>query len=402
MKRAVPILLVLLCSVNMVTAETRTVVADGSTVLNENDQGRGRDRAIADAMRNAVQQALGAMVASETIVQNLQLVEDNILVKSRGYITDYEVVKEGSQQSRYAVTIKAQVSDGSLKEDLSALGLLMARVGMPRVLFMLAEQNIGQELPFYWWNLWGQGGAQYRAQTVDMAVSETTLREGFLDKGFNVVDISASTGKFDISNAYRIADLTNDGARIFGKKLAADIVIKGKALVKEGPQTAGSTVRPYLAEVTATVIRVDNGQVLGSARGKGTMRHISQQIGGNDALSKAARAVSDQLIEQITAKWENETNQGRMVQVTVHGLGSSNNKDVREFLGRLEGVQSVMLRSTRAGVGIFDVLTTASAQELADQLRGNPVGALEMEASAMTSNTMEVSIGPKSGLRSQK
>lgn len=174
---------------------------------------------------------------------------------------------------------------------------------LPRVLFMIAEQNIGQELVMYWWSWWGKGGSQFTGQTVDMAVSESVLKEAFLAQGLNVIDISSETGTIEISNAYRVADLTSAATRVYGNKFGADIVITGKALAKEGPRTPGSSVGSYLAEITVNAIRVDTGQVLAAARGKGVARHIAQHTGGNEALARAAQSVADKLITQITSKW---------------------------------------------------------------------------------------------------
>jgi hypothetical protein len=174
-----------------------------------------------------------------------------------------------------------------------------AEGGKPRVLFMIAEQNIGQEFYSFWW--WGK--AEYHGQTMDLSAAETQLKESFLGSGFEVVDISATTGKFEISNAYRIADLTNQGAREIASKVNAEIVVKGKALAKEGPRTPGSAVGSYLADVTATAIRVDNGQVLGAGKGHGVSRNISEVTGGTEALSKASTELADRLIEQINMKW---------------------------------------------------------------------------------------------------
>lgn len=171
--------------------------------------------------------------------------------------------------------------------------------GKPRILFMIAEQNIGQKHFVFWW--WGQ--SEFMGETVDMSAAETTLKESFLNNGFEVVDISATTGKFEISNAYRVADLTDKGAREIAKKVNAEIVIKGKALAKEGPRTPGSAVGSYLADVTATAIRVDNGKVLASAKGHGVSRHVSDVTGGMEALSKAGTELADRLIEQIHLKW---------------------------------------------------------------------------------------------------
>ncbi|MCG3110884.1 MAG: hypothetical protein MCM46_03565 [Candidatus Manganitrophus sp. SB1] len=171
--------------------------------------------------------------------------------------------------------------------------------GKPRILFMIAEQNIGQKHFVFWW--WGQ--SEFMGETVDMSAAETTLKESFLNNGFEVVDISATTGTFEISNAYRVADLTDKGAREIAKKVNAEIVIKGKALAKEGPRTPGSAVGSYLADVTATAIRVDNGKVLASAKGHGVSRHVSDVTGGMEALSKAGTELADRLIEQIHLKW---------------------------------------------------------------------------------------------------
>jgi hypothetical protein len=170
--------------------------------------------------------------------------------------------------------------------------------GTPRVLFMIAEQNIGHQHYVFWW--WGK--SEFMGETVDMSAAESALKESFLNSGFSVVDISATTGTFEVSNAYRIADLTDKGAREIAKKVNAEIVVKGKAIAKEGPRTPGSAVGSYLADVTATAIRVDNGKVLAAAKGHGVSRHVSNVTGGTEALSKAGTEVADRLIEQIRGK----------------------------------------------------------------------------------------------------
>ncbi|OHE58814.1 MAG: hypothetical protein A2Z47_10105 [Thermodesulfovibrio sp. RBG_19FT_COMBO_42_12] len=169
----------------------------------------------------------------------------------------------------------------------------------PRVLFMIAEQNIGQKHYFFWW--WGE--REYMGETVDMSAAETSLKETFIEKGFDVVDISGTTGTFEISNAFKVADLSNDGAVQIAKKLNADIVVKGKALAKEGPRTHGSAVGSYIADVTAQAIRIDDGRVLASAKGHGTARNISEVTGGIEALSKAGNDAATRLIDQIYEKW---------------------------------------------------------------------------------------------------
>ncbi len=375
-----------------VWAQSQTVTAEGVAGIQGGDKAIARDNAVQDALRKAVEQAVGTMVASETLVENFVTVKDNILSKSQGYVQNYKVVKEGADKDLYNVTIAATVSVGSLKNDLAALGLLQARVGKPRTLFMIAEQNIGQEVYVFWWSWFGSGGAAFAGQTVDQAVSETALKEEFLNKGFNVVDISSATGKFQISNAYRIADLTNDGAREFGKKLNAEIVIKGKALAKEGPRTPGSSVGSYLADITLSAIRVDNGQVVASARGNAAARHVAQHVGGNEALDRAARSVSDKLIEQILARWTGETSGGQLVQVTIRGLaGMKDLVKIKDFLqSQVRGVQTVIQRSFEGGVAVLEVDAKATAQQIGDELATKDVPGLDLDVTGATANTLDV------------
>ncbi|MDE3117745.1 MAG: flagellar assembly protein T N-terminal domain-containing protein, partial [Nitrospirota bacterium] len=186
----VVLLLVTMLGAEAASAQSQSVTAEGTAGILGGDQGIARDNAIRDAQRKAVEQAVGTMIASETLVENFQVLRDSIYSKSQGYIQKYDIVKEGAQKDLYNVTISATVAVGPLKNDLGALGLLMARVGKPRTLFMIAEQNVGQEIYAFWWSWWGKGGQSFTGQTVDMAVSETILKEEFLNKGFNVIDIS--------------------------------------------------------------------------------------------------------------------------------------------------------------------------------------------------------------------
>ncbi|HEV8539645.1 MAG TPA: hypothetical protein VGQ60_00645, partial [Nitrospiraceae bacterium] len=51
-------------------AQSQTVTADGVAGIQGGDKAIARDNAIQDALRKAVEQAVGTMVASETMVEN--------------------------------------------------------------------------------------------------------------------------------------------------------------------------------------------------------------------------------------------------------------------------------------------------------------------------------------------
>ncbi len=171
----------------------------------------------------------------------------------------------------------------------------------PSVMFMIAEQNIGQEMIIFWWG-WFSREVDFKTQEVDLSVGETILKEAFINEGFDVIDVSNVSEKIKVSKAYKIADLTKDAAINLGKDVGADVVVKGKVIAKPGPKNAGSNVGTYIADMTVSAFQVKDGRVLGAGRGHGTARHISEITGGSQAIERAAQATAKKLIEQINKK----------------------------------------------------------------------------------------------------
>jgi len=362
-------------------SQTETVTADGMAGLQDN-QAISRDNAITDALRKAVEQAVGVMLSSETLIENSALVRDNIYSKTQGYIKQYKIVKEAPAKEVYAVTVLAVIGVSDLKNDLGALGLLQARVGKPRTLFMVAEQHIGRDTPLY-------------LPAGEIGAAESAMKEEFMNKEFNVIDRARITGNLP---AKRTVELSDSTVRETGRKLGAEIVIKCTAIVKEGPRTAGSPVGSYLADITASAIRVDNGQLLASGRGQGVARHVAQNTGENSALDQAGRDVGNKLIDQIIAKWIVETSGVQTTQITIHGLKEMQDLiKIKEFISsQLRGVQNVIQRSYEKGVAILDVSAKSNAQQIGDELAVKKIPDLTLSVTGATAHTLEISIAATS------
>ncbi|MBW2260155.1 MAG: hypothetical protein JRF18_06845, partial [Deltaproteobacteria bacterium] len=103
---------------------------------------QARDVAINDALRNAVEQGVGTYISSETIVEQLTLVEDRIYSESRGYITSYEIIEEGVKEGVYQVKISAVVKMEQLADDLESIGLLIRKKQNPRVMVVVFSKEV--------------------------------------------------------------------------------------------------------------------------------------------------------------------------------------------------------------------------------------------------------------------
>ncbi|MCB7129064.1 MAG: hypothetical protein J3T61_05965 [Candidatus Brocadiales bacterium] len=84
-----------------VTEDTKTVVATG--------MGVDREAALKQALRSAVEQAIGVFLKTETVVENFQLIHDEILTHSRGYVQSFDIINEGQADGLYSMSLSAVV-----------------------------------------------------------------------------------------------------------------------------------------------------------------------------------------------------------------------------------------------------------------------------------------------------
>ena len=90
--------------------------------------GPTRDLAIKDGLRNAVEKAVGALVTSETVVDNSMLIKDKILSYSAGYVEDYKVTSEALTMGQATVNLSVQVASLKLRQKLDSLNIAVAKL----------------------------------------------------------------------------------------------------------------------------------------------------------------------------------------------------------------------------------------------------------------------------------
>jgi hypothetical protein len=97
--------------------KTVTVVADGYSYLGDNDTIKiARERALAEAERNAVEQGSYSYLESQTTVKNYQVTTDEIKSQVKGVIVNKTILVDEMEKEtlRYHVRLEAQVKYGDL------------------------------------------------------------------------------------------------------------------------------------------------------------------------------------------------------------------------------------------------------------------------------------------------
>ena len=380
------LLFLLFPATSAVSAGTPAVVtttAEGVGVITSGNKAVARDQAIRDGQRIAVEQAVGSMVTAETLVQNYEVLRDQIYSQTQGYIKDYTIIDEKEEGSLYRVTLTAQVARGSLENDLMALGMLMQRKEMPRIMLMVAEQNVGMQYYSFWWGV--------ESEQTDLSVTESVLMEQLGQKGFVLVDPSVKAGRVDVNEPYRIASLSNEAIVSIGRLYEAEVVIYGKALAKLAGSVANSSMQSAMADVSLRAVNTDNARVIASATNHAAAVHPSKVTAGTNALRTATESISESLVEQIAERWNQDVSSGALIQLEIKGVSSySRLVTFKNNIKQIRGVTGLYQRSYQAGVAILDLKATKGAQALADEIVRIDYGGFSVDVTEVSQNRIQL------------
>ena len=366
--------------------DTKEVVASGVGSIIEGDVAHARDDAIEDALRKGIENALGLIVESETLVQNYQLIEDNIFSKTQGYIQKYDVVQEGEQSEQlYEVTVRALVKMADLKNDLDAIETLMRRKNRPRLMVMIEERNIG-EAP-----------GLFHYFEADMNIAETAIMDAFMAKGFKFVDQATVKKNLDQEKAAAILEGDVALASSLGKTVGAEVVITGKALAKATVVEAfGATQRSQQATVNVRAIRTDTGDIIATSSAQGAYPHIDDVAGGTKAIQRACEKLSEDLMTKILDQWQTDVSSGTTLILKVRGVASYEqlNKFKSSLPYYVRGLSSVVQRDWYQGFATLEVIMTGNSDDLAQRLAGKTIDGIQIKIVGTSPNSVTVEFVP--------
>jgi hypothetical protein len=367
--------------------ETKFVTAEGVAAVQQGAIDIARDAAVEDAQKKAIEQAIGIYIDSQTQVENFQLLSDNILSQVKGYIKRYNIIDERTDSGLLRVKINAEVSLGKLSDDLSAIGILMARMHKPRTMALIAEQNVGSGMRSWW--------TEPRGQETEIGVVENVFMDKFTEKGFEFVDHQAAAREIKVTPAYRTPDLSTVQAKALANQADAEVVIVGKALAKYYGDVGGG-MKSVQADISARAVRTDTGQVLASVTTHAAAVHITETTAGVEALRKAANQAAEEMLAKILAVYSRETGSTRPVTIIITGLSKAQFAKFKDvLLNQVRGIKNLYERSFSGATAKIQVDSKSSAQILSDELSLKDFGTFSVEVVSSTANSLELKVVPK-------
>ena len=371
-------LIILLWAVLAHAAFAEMITADGVAAVTGN-VAIAREKAIDDALRRAVEQAVGTLISSDTMTNNFQVVHDKILAQTSGYVKKYEIIKEEQVGQEFRVTVMADVGRENLQRSLEALGLLHELKEKPKVMVII-EEKVGGLFGTTAWENVGQ--------------AESTLMERLAAAGFNVVDPATVRANIPRDKALRLLEGDPKAAATAGLQYGAQVVITGRAFSKNaGAKLLGTQMQSIQATLQARAIRADDGRVISSRSDQGAKAHIDEMQGGALAIKEASEKLSDAMVNDILKSWKKDV-YGRSQEITliISGLVSYRHLSaVKKFLeSDLQGVKSVSQRNFTQGMAELLLDYAGKSGLIADELANKQFTGFRLEPTNVTPNRLDV------------
>ncbi len=359
--------------------QTEVVETEGIARILKGNTDIARDNAIVDAQRKAVEQAVGVLMSSESVVENYELLSDRILTQSAGYIQTYEILDEDKDGNDYRVKIRAAIGLGDLENDIQAIQHLIKQKGNPRMMFLVEEEITGLKT--------------IGVASSDMSQAETVLVQAFLNEGFEVVDSAMVAQNINRDAALKAVAGDPAAASALAQQYGADVIITVKSAASSGEKILDTAMKTHQAVMTAKIVRADTAAIIGSTTMQAKQAHIDDLAGGTAALEKAGTQLAKALIPKILEQWRKDVQVAVTVQLVLSNVSFKQLKRFKDVLkAEVRGVKEVYQRSFQAGIAKLDVEIQSTTEALADELDSKEFAGLAFEITGMSENRIDLSL----------
>ncbi len=347
-----------------------------------------KNAAVADCLVSAVQIATTRALPVATLSGNFEAISAILTGRSREFIIDYKVLREIKAANDYRVLVQATVSMEKLSAELAAAGIIAAPVQLPRVFFLVAEQQVDEVAYQYWWR---SGKTLYTPEA-----AAGSIIQAFLDRGFNVMDHRAIPPEYVDTLEFDRAILTDAEVVGMGTHFQAGMVVAGTAVVTEIPNRMGETIRTFNATITIRAIMTDTGETIATLQVSAVATHSDPGMGSRMALSDAGRQAGMELASRIQSQWKTAAKPEAEITITLRGVDLLSNLIVfRSALKEIPGVSRHQSMEMAPKQAVLSVTYAGTPRELADAVLVRPFDGFGLNIEELSDSHLQIMLIPK-------
>ena len=276
-----------------------------------------REKALDEAKRAAIEQAIGTHIRSTSIVENFQLVQDQIFSQSSGYLKNLKILKEKKTSfGTYEITIEAEVEVSALVNDIERFQNILSLQKNPRVFIQI---NPAQRPEF-------------------MAAAVKTK---------NIL-----AGRLQQSGFILLATPQNPEAPCPGL-----IVDLSTEITSTQSQYQNITITLNEISCSISIIRPSENKILATATATTSLPGENRLQVLERGAQKCVAQIWKTLRKKLLSAWEHELYGPRELVMVIHSLHNYNEaQQISEILkADVAGIQNVMLLKYNHKTGVYAV-----------------------------------------------
>lgn len=358
----------------------RPLVASGTSPMLAQDSADARKLALEEALRTAVEQALGWLLPAQRIVQYYPLLLNRILEKPMSYVKDYQIVHEGVIFGLYRVTVQTTLYSEGLTRDLRRLGLFLAASERPRITILVAERT-NLDDPWHWW--WQIAPPDHQPPIFSQALARLMSAQGLVPLDPNLLFESLPEDP-----SYQAPQLGNAEGAALAKAVGADVAVLGQ--VSHRPTGMGAT---GMTSGSLRAVKADSGETLARVSATVQVQPSTEQTVIDYGFTALAERLAPHLVDGVLAPYVALSRAPREATLQVEGVRSYGDLIlIKEYLQRSPEVKEIRQIKLKADLGSFSLILSGNLDDLEDALEGHDFGTFVTSAELAGENLVTVTI----------
>ena len=443
---AVVLILVLaVFSVQAVCAQSsapNVVEAVGTAVIRNRNLANAKEEALAAAMIAGVDQVAARMFSADTLSESFKKFNETVLGHASDFVENYQVLAEGASGKHYRVMLRVTVSVEMLRQKFPDFAITEPRAEIteekpfdaipekfpeeaekpaesipeispeeaetpaetvpeispeekketgPKILFLIAEQDLQDMEPSFWW---GEKIGNKECYT------ENAMRDTMKAAGFHIIEHGSGLPKTEkLSHILFEPDIENAEAAAVGIQMKAQVVIAGKAIVykvQDDTDTEEGEIPSFNATLTVRAILAENGREIFSLLETAVQRQSSENQSGEQSLMAAGTEAAKKLIPQISRIWDSAKEQGDRLELIVKGTRNLGNfVRFRKSLNEMPDVKNIQVQSIESDAAEIRISFGKDTQAFADAVKKMKFDSFGIEIRVISGRRLEIALIPK-------
>ncbi len=280
-------------------AAENTLTVWGEAVIYDGDIPQAKERALQEAFAAAITKVMGTMVSVEGFTRNYESIERSVFGKTKGYIKTYEVIAEKRDGDIQQLQVLVTVSEESLIDDLTALGIMLDAIGNPVVCVLGQEQGL------------------------DTAVSIPYFINELAQKGFHVLEAN--------------------------EKDKVGMMIRLNGSIENQTEMHGTGMNGAVVSLSANAYWQGSKKIIVALQKRTNGAGAGEKMALKNGYQRAASNLFPEFLELMTTKWQNEINNGRLISVTVQTESYEMLHKFKRRMSRIFGVKHIDITNFKSG-----------------------------------------------------